>query len=127
MDNGAKQPRNNRTAHLRPRWKKGQSGNPKGRPPVAKCIPDLLRWSGGLTAPEELVSKMRKVFGIKDSEKITVDQACILRSRMEAMNGDARHLAFWAERTEGKTTDKLEIAGGQRLEIVEEIVDANAN
>ena len=109
------------------RWKKGQSGNPTGRPKLVKTIPDLLRWSGALDAPEALVAKMRGVFNIPPEEKLTVDQATILRSRMEALNGDSRHLAFWAERTEGKTTDRLEIAGGQRLEIVEEIVDANAH
>lgn len=108
-------------------WEKGQSGNPNGRPPKPKCIPDLLRWSGELEAPEALVAKMRAVFNIPVSQKLTVNEATILRSRMEALNGDAKHLLFWAERTEGKTTDKLEIAGGQKLEIVEEIVDANAH
>ena len=101
--------------------------SPPGRPPAPKCIPDLLRWSGALEAPEALVAKMRTVFGIPAEKKLTVDEATILRCRMEALNGDAKHLLFWAERTEGKTTDKLEIAGGQRLEIVEEIVDANAH
>ena len=108
-------------------WKKGQSGNPAGRPPKPKCIPDLLRWSGELEAPEALVAKMRAVFNIPASQKLTVNEATILRSRMEALNGDSRHLAFWAERTEGKTTDRLEVSGGTKLEIVEEIVDANAH
>lgn len=127
MENGVKQQTNRRTANLKPRWKKGQSGNPNGRPPAPKCIPDLLRWSGALEAPEALVAKMRGVFRIPEKEKLTVDQACILRSRMEAMNGSAQHLAFWAERSEGKVKDTLAIEGGQRLEIVEEIVDANAH
>lgn len=127
MGNGEKQPKSKRTANLKPRWKKGQSGNPKGRPPKPKCIPDLLRWSGELEAPEALVAKMRTVFGIPASQKLTVNEATILRSRMEALNGDSRHLAFWAERTEGKTTDRLEVSGGTKLEIVEEIVDANAH
>ena len=101
--------------------------HPPGRPPIAKCIPDLLRWSGGLQAPNQFVEKIRKFFNLPENTMITVDQACILRSRMEAMNGDANHLKFWAERAEGKVTDKLELSGGAKLEIVEEIVDANKN
>ena len=127
MEDGAKQPTSKRTANLKPRWKKGQSGNPNGRPPTAKCIPDLLRWSGALIAPESLVSKMRQVFEIPEHTQLTVDQACILRSRMEAMNGSVQHLEFWANRTEGKVRDVIALEGGQRLEIVEEIVDANAH
>lgn len=122
----AEQVKNKRnTSGLIP-FKKGNPGGP-GRPPAPRCIPDLLRWSGDLEAPEALVAKMRSVFGIPPGRKLTVNEATILRSRMEALNGDAKHLAFWAERTEGKTTDRLEIAGGQKLEIVEEIVDANAH
>jgi hypothetical protein len=108
------------------KFKKGNPGGP-GRPPIAKCIPDLLRWSGGLQAPNQFVEKIRKFFNLPENTMITVDQACILRSRMEAMNGDANHLKFWAERAEGKVTDKLELSGGAKLEIVEEIVDANKN
>jgi hypothetical protein len=104
-------------------WKPGQSGNPAGRKPNVKTISDLLRWSGELEAPEQLVEKMRKVFGIAPDVRLTVDQATILRCRIEALQGDARHLQFWAERTEGKIRETLKLEGGQSLTIVEEIVD----
>lgn len=101
--------------------------NPTGRPSGVKNIPDLLRWAGGLNAPEKLVASMRQTFGINADAPLTVDQACILRSRFEAMKGNIQHLQFWAERTEGKVKDTLRVEGGQVLEIVEEIVDARGN
>ena len=37
-----KQPDNNEGGATGKGFKKGQSGNPKGRPPKALCIPDIL-------------------------------------------------------------------------------------
>lgn len=108
--------------NLKPRWVKGQSGNPKGRAPAIKTIPDLLRWSGALQAPSVVVAKMREVYGLSPDTELTVDQACILRSRIEAMNGCAKHLQFWAERTEGKSIDTLRLEDGRQLEIVTNVI-----
>ena len=101
--------------------------HPPGRPTTIKCIPDLLRWAGGLIVPDKAIKQVREFFDLPNSIIVNVDQACILRSRMEAINGDAKHLDFWASRTEGKITDKLELSGGTKLEIMEEIVDAAAD
>ena len=39
-----KQPNNKRNPNLTgPRWKKGQSGNPMGRPPKHECLTSLLK------------------------------------------------------------------------------------
>lgn len=100
--------------------------NKKGRPPAARCIPDLLRWSGALDAPEKLVEAMREAFGIQKGTKITVDQACILRSRYEALKGDISHLHFWAERTEGKPKQEIDLntTEGKKPEITKEEAEA---
>ena len=95
-----------------------------GRPPTVKCIADLLRWSGGLDAPADLCAKMRTAFGIPADQPLTVDQATILRCRIEALKGSHQHLQFWADRTEGRVKDTLAIEGGMALAVVEEIVDA---
>ncbi len=51
--NGDKQVSNNRTRGLNPRWKPGQSGNPKGRPPIGKCLTDELRRVMNEVSPED--------------------------------------------------------------------------
>jgi hypothetical protein len=43
---------------------------------------------------------------------------------LRALQGESWAVQFIADRTEGKVTDALRIEGGQRIEIVEEIVDA---
>jgi hypothetical protein len=55
------------------KWKKGQSGNPKGRP---KTIPDLY-------------SALANVVGEKKDEKTALD-GILLRLRSEAMKGNIR-------------------------------------
>ena len=95
-----------------------------GRPPAPKCIADLLRWSGSLAAPAELCAKMRAAFDIPEDQPLTVDQATILRCRVEALKGSHPHLQFWADRTEGKVKDTLALEGGVALAVVEEIVEA---
>jgi hypothetical protein len=52
---------------------------------------------------------MREFFRIPDDHTLTVDQATILRCRLEAMRGSHQHMQFWSERTEGKVKDVLQI------------------
>jgi hypothetical protein len=96
--------------------------NRNGRPPAKRCIPDLLRWSGDLPAPEALVAEMRRIFGLPPTEPLTVNQATALRCRLEALKGSHQHLQFIADRTEGKAPERLAIEGGA-IAVVEEIVD----
>jgi len=67
---------------------------------------------------------MREFFRIPDDHTLTVDQATILRCRLEAMRGSHQHMQFWSERTEGKVKDTLALEGGVALAVVEEIVEA---
>ena len=100
---GEKQPIN--TSGLRPRWVKGQSGNPNGRPPVGKCIPDLLRRFGEWQCPESLCKKMQVSF--PNAKNLTVQEAVYLRVYTEALHGESWAVQFIADRTEGKIAQIL--------------------
>lgn len=86
-----------------PRRYKGKTG----RPPAPKCIPDLLRWSGQLLAPDAVVAKAKSVFGV--TGELTIDQATILMVRLSALKGDMKAIEFWADRTEGKALQTVDV------------------
>ncbi len=88
-------------------WTKGQSGNPAGRPPKGKCIPDLLRKFGEWKCPESLCKKMQVLF--PDAKDLTVQEAVYLRVYTEALQGESWAVQFVAERTEGKVVQPQEI------------------
>ena len=71
-------------------WKKGQSGNLKGRPPKVKCIPDILKAIGQEQVNREGLTKldavMNKVFHF-------------------AVEGRPWAVQFIADRTEGKAKE----------------------
>ena len=73
---------------------KGQSGNPKGRPPKQRCIPDILRKIGAETintkdgTMPKMEALMRMVF-------------------KSAVEGNSWAVNFIADRTEGKPVQKL--------------------
>jgi len=95
---------------------KGHSGNPNGRPPKLKCIPDLLRWASKLKCPDNTAMAMCKLFDIEPP--ITVEQALVLRSVVEGLKGNVNHLEFWAERTEGKPTQPIDLNAEQPLVVM---------
>lgn len=67
---------------------------------------------------------MRRVFGIPADQPLSVDQATILRVRLEALRGNVKHVEFWADRTEGRAPETIHLEGGTMLEVVEQIVEA---
>ena len=80
--------------NLKP-FKPGQSGNPKGRPPKERCIPDILLKIG----KEQANSEMDKL-------------EAVLRSVYKyALQGKSWAVEFIATRTEGKPKDTLELSG----------------
>ena len=93
------------TSGLKPPWGKGQSGNPKGRPPLTKSIPDLLRRFGEWQCPDSLVKKMQTLF--PNAKNLTVQEAVYLRVYTEALQGESWAVQFIADRTEGKIAQAL--------------------
>ena len=83
-------------------WKKGQSGNPKGRPRKEDCLTSLLK-----EEIEEICPK--------DKEKRTWKELIVLATMQLAMKGNATALKEIWERMDGKVRDKLELTGGAEL------------
>ncbi len=110
--------------HLKPHlFKKGfDPRRSKGRPPAPKCIPDILRLIGDEALPPELAGKLPAA--IRDSA--TYIQALMRVTYLRALQGESWAVQFIADRTEGKVKDTLELQGGQKLVVTEEIVDATA-
>jgi|GEM_PF-4200771 len=99
-DSGADKQRDNSKPEVigRP-WQPGQSGNPAGRPPRDKCIPDVLRRIG-----DEEYEGTRKRF--KEASKMEV----VLRVVFErAMAGHSWAVQFIADRLEGRPRQEHEI------------------
>ena len=99
--------------------------HPPGRPPMGKAIPDLLRWCGAMKCPDQMAVELRKLFNLPANTPLTVEQATIMRARLEALKGSNQHLAFVAERTEGKAIDRLSVEGAT-MTIVETIIDGGS-
>lgn len=122
-DQQADKQRRNSDVLKKHQFKKGQSGNPAGRPRIGKTIPDLLRWAGDQKTPEQLAAKMRSVYNLPPNMPLTVEQTVALVVYANAMKGSIQHIQFIADRTEGKVKDVLDLTeNAVKLRIVEEVV-----
>lgn len=82
------------------RWKKGESGNPKGRPklPSMKTI-------------------MESVLGdIKDGKSAA--EAIMMAMRNKAIKGDVRAAEFIIDRAYGKAKENIELSGSTNVVIM---------
>lgn len=82
------------------RWKKGESGNPKGRPrlPSMKTI-------------------MESVLGdIKDGKSAA--EAIMMAMRNKAIRGDVRAAEFIIDRAYGKAKENIELSGSTNVVIM---------
>ncbi len=77
-------------------WKKGQSGNPKGRPRKADCLTSLLK---------EEIEKIDP----DDQQKRTHKELIVIATMALAKKGNATALKEVWERMDGRTTNKIEI------------------
>ena len=84
----------------------GKSGNPKGRPKTAKCIPDILREIGDRPVDPWLLSKLREKYGPNHTPK-NMREALLMSAYFDASNGDRDAAKFIVERTEGRVADTL--------------------
>ena len=93
-------------ANLNP-FKKGQSGNPKGRPKKEHCIADIL-------------NDILKQKSVLDPEKKKTNLQIILeKCVLQAMGGDRDARNFIADRTEGKALERIKNYDGiDELEIL---------
>ena len=75
-------------------WKPGQSGNPNGRKPKIRTIPDILY-------------KIGEEDGTSDGEFSKLD--VVLRKVFEfALKGNSWAVQFIADRTEGKAVERID-------------------
>lgn len=94
-------------ANLKPA-KKGEVRNPAGRKPKAKTIPDVLRRLGKEKIPTKIADEMIKMF--PDASNMTMFEAIMRMTYLQAFKGQAWALQFIAERTEGKITQPISVS-----------------
>ena len=104
--------------NMAPKWKPGESGNPKGRPKGSKNVSTLVKELLEKVAPED-VSNAKFVKEFVKTKKPTVKDALAARMIYNAIIvGDGRAIRELLDRTEGKVLQKSEITGadGQPIE-----------
>lgn len=87
-------------------FKPGQTGNPKGRPPT-RGLSRILRELGRAPAPDAQAQTVRDLF--PDVEVITVEHVIAAGVLRAAMTVDYDAVKVFADRTEGKPRQVLEI------------------
>lgn len=109
------QPRNNGRPlpPVEKRWKKGTSGNPRGRPKKQDCLTDLLR------------QEIQKICPA-DREKRTWKQLIVRATLQLAMKGHPTALKEVWERVDGKVlqTEKLQLGGAGGKQVTIEVMYA---
>lgn len=98
------------------KFKKGQSGNPNGRPTGSSSIKDQLRKIGEEYTPEELIKEVRKIFHIPKRKKITIDECMWRKVYIAALNGKPWAINFIADRREGKAPQTIKPEGMSNLD-----------
>ena len=101
-------------------FKKGQSGNPNGRPPSPECYRHALRKYLAMT-PQELYNEVSQDLKLRDD--ITVADACAMLDAAQAMVRDNwRQRQANADRTDGKPRQEVIAQHVERHEVVIELV-----
>jgi hypothetical protein len=84
--------------NLKPAWKKGQSGNPKGRPK----LPDIREALAKVLADEK--------------DGVTALEATLAALRAKAVRGDVRAAEVLLDRAFGKAAQTMDVtSGGEKI------------
>lgn len=94
-----------------PPWKPGQSGNPGGRPPGIRCIPDILRRIGDEPGSPRAITTLVKYFPYRAKQFRAMNNRDVVlyRAYLDAEFGDRYSRDFIVERTEGKVREYVDI------------------
>jgi hypothetical protein len=90
-------------------WKKGQSGNPGGRP-RKQPITQGLEWGADLPCPPTRRKGLETVLGVELPHSMTLGQAVAVGQLLRAIT-DTRTASFVADRTDGPITAQLRLEG----------------
>lgn len=82
-------------------WKKGQSGNPKGRPPIMFSLTDELRYVLGEKAPNGRTYKIEVAWALVNA----------------AMGGDVKAMTYIFDRVDGRPKQAIEASGPDQAPI----------
>lgn len=105
--------------HLRKyQFKKGHSGNPKGRPEKARCIPDILQKIGSEKLGGVALELVKRYFP-KAARNWTFEEAALRMTYLHALRGKSWAVQFIAERTEGKVVQPVDINPYKGVQIPE--------
>ncbi len=107
-DKQLKNSQKSKTEHLKEyQWKKGQSGNPKGRKPKEKCLTELMR---------QMLNERHPT----DDKKRTWLQMIVEATLRLAMKGNATALREVWERMDGKIPLDVDMESEDTLFIISE-------
>ena len=107
------------TDNLRPPWKKGESGNPKGRPPGIRYLSEAVKAKLPLVLPEE--EKAAKGEGREPQTNVDVLADAVIRL---GKNGNPAALGLIHDWLEGKARQPVSLIGEMGLVVVKDNLTA---
>tara|TARA_R110002012_G_scaffold305647_1_gene509853 strand:- start:2024 stop:2356 length:333 start_codon:yes stop_codon:yes gene_type:complete len=102
-----------------PKFEKGVSGNPKGRPVGSVTISGLLKNIGNQPIPESVQKKIKNFFPDLDTKKMTFNEAIAYTNYYYAIDGKSWANAQISDRTEGKAVERTADVSDKWHEIIE--------